>query len=319
MESIMQVLSIGEILWDVFPDRELLGGAPLNFSANCARLGNLAALISGVGDDDRGRRALDAAATLGVDTRFLHIINGQPTGVALVTTGPGGDPRFEIPRPAAFDFVDLSQEELASLKLLQPDWLYFGTLVQTDSRVEEMTRNLARSIPGIRCFYDLNLRPGAWSLSLVERLCPLASVLKLNEVEATTLGTLTGMGFKTFTLEAFCAEWASRYGLDTICITLGAAGCLVYQEGSSHRVPGFPSVVRDTVGAGDAFAAGFLDGYHQGWPAVRTARFANALGSIVASRPGATPEWSIEECFRLTSSYLETDYSTMIKTEGAHE
>jgi sugar/nucleoside kinase (ribokinase family) len=41
----MEVLSVGEILWDVFLDRELLGGAPLNFSVNAVRLGGTAALM----------------------------------------------------------------------------------------------------------------------------------------------------------------------------------------------------------------------------------------------------------------------------------
>lgn len=297
----MRLLSIGEILWDVFPDRELLGGAPLNFSANSARLGNWVALLSAVGDDDRGRRARESAVTLGVETKFLQTVASRPTGVALVTTSPEGEPRFEILRPAAFDSIDLSSEALSSLKLHEPDWLYFGTLFQTDARVEQMTRNLVESLPSARCFYDLNLRPGSWNLPLVERLCRLASILKLNEFEAQTLAQLTATASGSFSLEKFCAEWAFRYEIETICVTLGAAGCLVYEKGTAITVPGFPTTVEDTVGAGDAFAAAFLQGYHEGWPVLRTARFANALGSIVASRPGATPEWSIDECLQLAS------------------
>lgn len=302
----MQVLSVGEILWDVFPDRELLGGAPLNFSANCARLGNSVALISAVGDDERGQRALEGAAALGVDTRYLQTIPGQRTGVAVVTMDQDGDPHFEIPRPVAFDFVNLSPEKIDALKRLKPDWLYYGTLAQTDECAERVTRNLAESMPGTRCFYDLNLRPEGWNLSLVERLCQLASVLKLNEIEAKILGAVTGMGAEMFSLERFCAEWSSRHNLDCICITLGAAGCLVFEKGSALRVPGFPSTVEDTVGAGDAFAAAFLHGYHQSWPVERITRFANALGSIVASRQGATPNWSLDECLQLASNPLET-------------
>lgn len=303
----MRILSVGEILWDVFADRELLGGAPLNFSANSARLGNSVALIAAVGDDDRGRRAQESAAALGVGTEFLQTVSDKPTGVAIVTMNPVGEPRFDIPRPAAFDFVDVSPQALKSIRLLKPDWLYFGTLLQMEGNVEQITRNLAESLPGIRCFYDMNLRPGCWNLSLVQRLCKLASILKLNEFEAQTLGNLTGMGADTFPLEKFCAEWASRYELESICVTLGAAGCLVYEKGTAQTVPGFPATVQDTVGAGDAFAAAFLQGYHHGWPLLRTARFANALGSIVASRSGATPAWSMEECLQLASVSLPKD------------
>jgi fructokinase len=57
--------------------------------------------------------------------------------------------------------------------------------------------------------------------------------------------------------------------------------------------------VVDTVGAGDAFSAGFLHGYQRSWPLEHTARFANALGALVASRAGATPVFSLDECEKL--------------------
>jgi fructokinase len=52
------------------------------------------------------------------------------------------------------------------------------------------------------------------------------------------------------------------------------------------------------VGAGDAFSAAFLHGHQIGWPIERTATFANALGAIVASRAGATPIWTTDECLQ---------------------
>jgi fructokinase len=238
---------------------------------------------------------------LGVSTQFVGVAPGRPTGVALVTASPEGEPRFEIARPAAFDFVDMPPEAVESATRLKPDWLYFGTLIHTEEHVEQTTRRLADSLPGVRCFYDMNLRPGSWNLPLVTRLCETASILKLNEFEAQTLGGLTGMGAEAFSLENFCAHWAARYGIDTICVTMGAAGCLVFENAAAQTIPGYPVKVQDTVGAGDAFAAAFLHGYHHGWPMLQTARFANALGSIVASRAGATPDWSLEECLELAA------------------
>ena len=82
-------------------------------------------------------------------------------------------------------------------------------------------------------------------------------------------------------------------------MTLGGAGCCVYEQDAIHVIPGFPVTVCDTVGSGDAFAAGFLHGYHRGWPIADTARFANALGALVASRAGATPDWSMQEFLKL--------------------
>lgn len=297
----MQVLSIGEILWDIFPNQELLGGAALNFSANIQRLGDSVALLTAVGDDARGRAARKAMKQLGLPTELVQMASGLATGVAQVNTTSNGEPSFEIPRPAAFDGLSMTADLRDAATRLRPDWLYFGTLLQIESQVEEMTRSFARSLPGVRCFYDMNLRPRQWNFPLVQRLCGLASVLKLNEAEAQALSELVGITSDTFSLESFCKVWASEYNIDAICVTLGSAGCCVYENESALMLPGFAVAVEDTVGAGDAFAAAFLHGYHRGWPTLRTARFANALGSIVASRAGATPTWSVEECLAIAS------------------
>lgn len=297
----MNVLSIGEILWDVFPDRELLGGAPLNFSVNIARLGDSASLITAVGNDSRGRAAHAAMESLGLRTTFVQSVDHRATGVALVSTTPEGEPRFEIPRPAAFDALTITPEVLRNAQLLKPNWIYFGTLLQVEPNIEAGVEALTKALPHTRCFYDMNLRADQWSFSLIQRLCRMASVLKLNELEARTIGELSGIDPGVFTLESFCRLCTRQYEIDVICITLGEAGCCIFEKNFLHTLPGFPVAVQDTVGAGDAFAAAFLYGYHRGWPIAQTARFANALGSIVASRAGATPEWSFQECLRLAS------------------
>ena len=292
----MRILSVGEALWDVFPEQETLGGAPLNFAINSVRLGSEVALVSGVGDDERGERLLQAIASAGVNERYCRKVPGQPTGVALVGTNEQGEPTFAFPRPAAFDFLNLTDEQTHDLQqAFMPDWLYFGTLVQTSEPIEKTTRKLCEQLPGVRAFYDLNLREDCWTFPLVERLSSLASVVKLNKAEAHTLSACAGLKEESLGLEAFCAFWSEKFNLEAICVTLGADGCLLYQNGHTCTVPGFPVAVHDTVGAGDAFAAAFLHGFHHNWPLLETARFANALGSIVAGRNGATPMWSLSE------------------------
>lgn len=297
----MRILSVGEILWDVFPGKELLGGAPLNFAANAARLGNSAALLTAIGEDARGQAAKREAASLGILMDFFQTVSSVATGTATVSTTAQGEPHFTIARPAAFDCIDLSDALLEKIHLFDPDWLYFGTLAQTSPHTEEMTARIRRELPHIRCLYDMNLRPDNWNLLLVERLCSAADLLKLNDFEARTLGSLTGMAGDSFSFESFCQQWSARFAIETICITLGPEGCAVYDQGRFFTVAGYPAKVADTVGAGDAFSAAFLHGYQQRWPLEDTARFANALGSIVASRAGATPPWSLEECFALAS------------------
>ena len=140
----------------------------------------------------------------------------------------------------------------------------------------------------------------------MQRLSHFASILKLNETEAKTLFDLTRTGDAAFSLEEFCRMWALTYGVDVICVTLGPVGCMVYDRGAIYKVPGYEVAVCDTVGSGDAFAAAFLHGYDRGWPMLQTARFANALGALVASRARATPDWTINEVRTVAEPVNET-------------
>jgi fructokinase len=299
----MFVCSIGEVLWDIFPDKEMFGGAPLNFCANLQRLGNRALLLGAVGKDERGQLALERMRLLGLSTDGMQQVAGLPTGVATISTSLDGEVSFVIPRPAAFDALSVSVNSviLAEIKAIGLDWVYFGTLLQTKPEIERLTSDLVKSFRPARCFYDMNLRTGQWNFPLVQRLSKLASVVKLNECEARTLFNLMQKSLASFSVEEFCRIWASTYDVDVICLTLGAGGCIIFDRGTIYRVAGYQVIVCDTVGSGDAFAAAFLHGYDHGWPISQTASFANALGALVATRAGATPDWTIDEVLALTS------------------
>jgi fructokinase len=297
----MLVWSVGEVLWDVFPDEERFGGAPLNFCANLQRLGDHGVMLSGVGKDERGRLALDRMRSLGLGTEFVCEVDDLQTGIATITRATDGESEFSIPRPAAFDRLSENSASVAAADTTDVDWLYFGTLAQTQHDTEEFVTGLVKRLPQARVFYDMNLRTGHWNLALVQRLSEMATVIKMNESEAETLFALTRTDESAFNLDDFCRAWALNYNVDVICVTVGAAGCVVYEKGTASRVPGFQVTVRDTVGAGDAFAAAFLHCFHAGWPVAKSARFANALGAMVASRAGATPPWTAAELFAVLS------------------
>jgi len=299
----LQIISIGEILWDVFGKDELLGGAPLNFSATAQRLGDSVALLTAVGTDARGMQAMNRMQDLGLSTELVQIVPNVATGTAIVAMDESGNANYAIQRPAAFDYLTSDDVLFSRIEDLHPDWIYFGTLAQTHTPNEVLLQRLVQRLPDIRCFYDMNLREGHWGLALVQRLSGLATVLKLNESEAETLFQLTCCS-EEFSLERFCRHWSSAYGSKTICVTLGSKGCAIYSNSTIKLFEGFKVEVVDTVGAGDTFAAAFLHGLHQDWSMERIALFANALGSLVASRAGATPQWTIDEVFQMIAGRL---------------
>lgn len=296
----MKIISAGEILWDIFESGEHLGGAAFNFAAHAARLGHRVYFISAVGADERGRRALEQAARLGLSTRYIGCLPEQATGVVSVRVDAAGQPAFTIHRPAAYDFPALSAEELQELSSERPEWIYYGTLAQMSHQTRELTFRLIESNPAARRFYDVNLRANSYEPALVIELMTRASLVKLNEEEVRTLEEVFGRPHRS--LEDFCRRHLERFGWEGVCVTRGAQGCALLVGGEYLEAPGYRVQVADTVGAGDAFAAALVHGLGCGWPACEVADFANRVGALVASRRGAIPEWSLEEVGGLSAS-----------------
>ncbi len=151
---------------------------------------------------------------------------------------------------------------------------------------------LLRLVPDAVRFYDLNLRPGFESPPLVRELLEQADVVKMNQDEMCAIHRQLGLPAET---RAFCASGAERFGWRAVCVTLGSRGCAILANGQYYEEPGCPIEVADTVGAGDAFAAAFLHGLAARWGIAEIARFANRVGALVASKPGAIPDWTLAE------------------------
>lgn len=294
------IVSVGEILWDVFPNAEHLGGAAFNFAAHAVRLGHQVWFVSAVGDDERGRSALDAARRLGVSTRYVGVISGCATGTVTVTLDPAGQPAFVIHRPAAYDQAALTTADLEELSRNAPDWIYYGTLFPLHPNGKRLVLTLIEALPGARRFYDVNLRKDSYTPELVSELLARASVVKLNDSEAEALAALLDLPAKS--PEQFCRTLSRRYALEAVCVTQGADGCSLLAGEEFVRAPGYPVPVADTVGAGDAFSAALVHGLSAKWDAGRIADFANRVGALVASRPGGTPLWTLGEALALAAS-----------------
>jgi len=295
----MNIISIGEVLWDVFGDTEHLGGAAFNFGAHAKILGHSVSLISAVGEDPRGRRILERMDAMGLPTRYVRQEKDHPTGIVTVSLDASGRPHFIIHRPAAYDFPDLSVGNLGELSSRRPDWIYFGTLFQMSPKAKAVTLKVIDANPEARCFYDVNLRENCYEASLVNELMSRATAVKLNDQEVDMIQSMFGWSYRS--LQDFCQGAARRFGWEAVCVTRGEAGCVLLVGDNCVAAEGYEVRVADTVGAGDAFAAAFVHGMECGWRPGEIADFANRVGALVASRPGGTPSWTIEEARALSS------------------
>jgi fructokinase len=296
----VNVISIGEVLWDIVGQEEYLGGASFNFSAHLSRLGHTVSFISAVGADQRGKTVIERMSQLGLTTEYLHIDIDHSTGIVSVALASDGQPKFILHRPAAYDFPQLTTTQFDRLFSRPVDWIYFGTLHQMSPQARQLTMDVLDRASAARRFYDVNLRADSYTPALIQQLMSRATIVKLNHEEVEAIGRMLGTRHRS--LQEFCRNYADQYKWEAVCVTRGSLGCTVLMDGQYFEARGYPIQVVDTVGAGDAFAAAFLHGLGSGWSPPEIADFANRVGALVASRRGAIPDWTIAEANALQSA-----------------
>ncbi|MGC2162544.1 MAG: carbohydrate kinase [Silvibacterium sp.] len=287
------IVGLGELLWDVLPAGERLGGAPANFAVMAARLGNRSVIASRLGADARGKRARAVLKAFPVDLTYLQSDAGQPTGTVGVEIADG-EPCYVIHDPVAWDFLEWTSEWRALAA--EVDAVCFGTLAQRESVSRETIRKFVGATRSdCARVFDVNLRTPFFSARTIAESLPLATVFKLNESEVPiVLEMLGGTGFgvvdtsEPALLQA--ARWLlGRYPLQLVAITMGAQGSLLVTREARHRHPGVATKVEDTVGAGDAFTAALIDAYLRRATLAEMNEAGNRWGAWVASQAGAMP------------------------------
>ncbi len=276
------LVAIGEVVWDIFPEHRVLGGAPVNVAYHLAGQGVEVGVITRVGCDELGTAALSRIRELGLPTGGVQR-GEEPTGTVQISFPAPQEPHFEIVAPAAWDGID--GDAAADYLGERPFDLIFGTLAQRDRRSREAIRQLWGRA-GQR-YYDVNLRPPFTTRELVLDSLQVADLVKLNGAELTIVGDWLGLAGGE--RNAVALEITDRYNISVLVVTEGAAGAWLVTGGEILQSQAQPVQVFDPVGAGDAFFAALLAGRRQGLPWAACLERANALGAYVAAHAGATP------------------------------
>src|SRR5689334_21232133 len=108
------VVGIGEVLWDVYPDAAHFGGAPANFACHAAGLGAEAWMVSAVCAGDLGARALERLCERGVRCGHVSRDAAHATGRVLVTLNAAGQASYEFAADTAWDHLAWT-DDLAAL------------------------------------------------------------------------------------------------------------------------------------------------------------------------------------------------------------
>jgi len=280
------VLLFGEILVDRFPEGEVLGGAPFNVARHLAAFGCKPVLITRIGQDNAGRRILQALESAKLPGHGVQLDSTHPTGAVEVKFDSQGH-RFDILPDQAYDHIHPRLSRIAALAA-NPDLLYFGTLAQR-AHSHRALRHILRAVHGRR-FFDVNLRDPWIYPDRVKWLLQHADIVKANDTELEAMNEM--LNLQSGSTHARAEALLNQYGLRGVLITMGAKGASWLDDsGRFVEMESDPvSHIRDTVGAGDAFSAVFIMGLLREWKIPLALQRAHRFAAAICQIRGAIPE-----------------------------
>lgn len=280
----------GEVLWDVFPDREVIGGAPLNVALRLQAYGFDTAMLSAVGQDQKGQVLLEHLGQHNLSTEGVYLHPQLPTGIVTIQLDNQGVATYTIEKPAAWDAIHLSPEMYQKVK--DSNLFVFGSLAVRGAFNQNILNELLRVAP--YKVFDVNLRKPDYDHSMVYELMQHADLVKMNDEELIELCEALGGPLTDLKQQM---EWMAAVArIDVLCVTRGDAGAMLLKDGQTYVHAGYRVQVADTVGAGDAFLATLLDAlFAQALNESQALERACAVGALVASKAGATAQVMEEE------------------------
>ena len=280
-----------------------VGGSPLNIAVGCSRLGLKASLLTGVGRDKVGDFILNFLKDEKVITENIPIIDSARTSAVVLGIEPPD--RF----PLVYYRDNCADSQITIDHVLKAGIEKTRLLEVSGTALNiEPTRSsafLAAEIARrnhIPVMLDLDFRADQWHDIRAFGVTSRAFIRNVNIVlgteEEILAAYLTDASQLNITHQQISApevkgdinvaiEGILNLGIDALIIKTGARGATVYLPGGTmQEVPGFPVEVVNILGAGDAFAAGFIYGFLKGWDWYKSCRMGNACGAHVVTQLG---------------------------------
>jgi fructokinase len=286
------VVVIGEALIDIVESAsettEHVGGSPANVALGLGRRGVAVALLTQLGDDDRGARIaahLEASGVEVVGESFAR----EATSTALARIAADGQ--------ASYVF-DLAWDAFSMPASLSPRVLHTGSVAAFLSPGADSVREALRSSTAAEVTFDPNIRPALLgthteALAAFEETASLATVVKLSDEDAAWL--YPGVAPDDV------ADAIHALGPRLVAVTLGGDGAIVSGSGERLTVPAARVEVVDTIGAGDTFMASLIASVHRAGSAdldraslEEIGRSATRAAAITVARAGADLPWAHE-------------------------
>lgn len=310
--------NIGAEFIDIRGFDAFVGGSPLNIAVGAARLGAQATLLTGVGKDKVGEFIINFLKKQNVNTSFIPVIDGARTSAVIL----GIEPPDRFPLVYYRDNCADSQVNIDHIIAANIPSYRVLEISATALNIEPSRSAVFYAIEtaydnGVDVVLDIDFRADQWkdlrSFGLMVRAILPKVKIAIGTEEEILAATLSHAGQVEIKHQQISAPQITgdinqsiakilQSGPEVLIVKRGSKGVSIFRkDGSCEEVPGYPVEVLNVLGAGDAFASGFIYGYLQGWDLYKACRLGNASGAWVVQKPGCANDMPyLEELLEFT-------------------
>ncbi|MGM5630210.1 carbohydrate kinase [Apibacter raozihei] len=283
------VICFGEILWDIFPSGKKIGGAPFNVAYHLNKMGVDGRMISCIGKDKLGEELISRVKEASISTKECQVNAEYDTGTVIADIDENNEAHYTIVEPVAWDFIQWKDDYENLVK--NSSAFVFGSLGTRNNVSKNTLLQLLKLAP--YKVFDINLRPPYISQVSIIEFIKQSDLVKMNKAELRQLLEWIG---KEYTTEEEAVKYVQKcFNLDGLIITKGSKGAVYCDKEQYIFSEAVKVEVKDTVGSGDSFLAGFLSKKVNGFSASEAMKEAISLGAFITNHEGACPVYEIND------------------------
>lgn len=290
------ILVFGEILYDIYDDVAVIGGAPFNYSVQLSRLisknDNLK-FITALGKDDFSKDAFKFIENENIDASLMQVLDNYETGKATVFMNENKIPDYIIHENVAWDNIEFNSDIEKALKE-KYDLFYFNILSCRSEKSYNTLKNIFKNIDSKYKVCDVTFRKNYYTKEKIKEALEFINILKINDDELSIIKSLFYPNLQNDN-EILLKNLNKDFNIDYIFLTLGKSGASSFYNSQYIFKPSNKIKVVDTVGAGDSFCAALSYAILKKLDIKKVLDFASAVSEEMIQVKGGTAKYNIKE------------------------
>ena len=289
------ILVFGEILYDIYDDVAVIGGAPFNYSVQLSRLisknDNLK-FITALGKDNFSKDAFKFIENENIDSSLMQVLDNYETGKATVFMNENKIPDYIIHENVAWDNIEFNSYIEKALKE-KYDLFYFNILSCRSEKSYNTLKNIFKNIDSKYKVCDVTFRKNYYTKEKIKEALEFINILKINDDELAIIKSLFYPNLQNDN-EILLKNLNKDFNIDYIFLTLGKSGASSFYNNQYIFKPSNKIKVVDTVGAGDSFCAALSYAILKKLDIKKVLDFASAVSEEMIQVKGGTAKYNIK-------------------------